>query len=125
MSIRTPLGKVRGSGSAKEGTGHFWLQRVTAAALVPLSIGFICTVLAFNHASRANVVTQMHNPLVAALLVLFIVAGCIHGRLGMQVIIEDYVHGNAKVALVVLNTLFAAFVAVTAVVAVLKLSFGG
>lgn len=125
MSIRTPLGKVRGLGSAKLGTEHFWLQRVSAAALVPLTIAFVCTVLAFNHADHAGVVAQLKHPLTSALLLLFIVAGAIHARIGVQVIIEDYVHGSLKYAALVINNLFTAFVAITAVVAVLKIAFGG
>jgi succinate dehydrogenase / fumarate reductase membrane anchor subunit len=92
--MRTPLGKVRGLGSAKEGTAHFWYQRVTAVALVPLVLFFIGLVISLNGASFAEVRAALSHPLTAIVMALFVLTGVYHMRLGMQVIIEDYVHGE-------------------------------
>ncbi|KAB2700666.1 MULTISPECIES: succinate dehydrogenase, hydrophobic membrane anchor protein [unclassified Ochrobactrum] len=124
--MRTPLGKVRGLGSAKEGTSHFWYQRMTAVALVPLVLFFIGLVISLNGASFAEVRAALSHPLTAIIMALFVLTGVYHMRLGMQVIIEDYVHGEGmKIVLVMLNTFFAAVVGFACVFAILKLSFGG
>lgn len=125
-SMRTPLGRVRGLGSAKSGTGHFWLQRVTAVANLVLTIIFVGIVIALVGRPYPAAVTLLSNPLVAILMLLFILSACIHMRIGMQVIIEDYVHHEgAKVLAVMGNTFFAIVVGAASVYAVLKLSFGG
>jgi succinate dehydrogenase / fumarate reductase, membrane anchor subunit len=125
MSLRTPLAKVRGLGSAKEGADHFWLSRVTAVAnivLVCFLIGLLVRLVGQDH---ATVRATLANPLVALGLLLLIVSGTIHMRLGMQTIIEDYVTSEGrKVAAMMLNTFFAIFVALASVYSVLKLSFG-
>jgi succinate dehydrogenase / fumarate reductase membrane anchor subunit len=125
MSLRTPLGQVRGLGSAKSGTEHFWRQRLTALANVPLTIAvllFIFSMLGRNHAA---VVQILGSPLVAILILLFIVSSAYHMKLGMQVIIEDYVHGSrSKYALLISNIFFSIAIALAAVYAILKLSFG-
>jgi succinate dehydrogenase / fumarate reductase membrane anchor subunit len=124
--MRTPLGKVRGLGSAKEGTSHFWYQRMTAVALVPLVLFFIGLVISLNGASFAEVRAALSHPLTAIIMALFVLTGVYHMRLGMQVIIEDYVHGEGmKIVLVMLNTFFTVVVGVACVYAILKLSFGG
>ena len=123
--MRTPLKVVRRLGSAKEGASHFWLQRLTAVAnvvLVTFLVGLVATVAG---ADFPTVKTTLANPLIALPLLLLIVSGIIHMRIGMQVIIEDYASAEGpKVALLMLNTFFAIFVGLACVFAVLKLSFG-
>lgn len=125
-SMRTPLSRVRGLGSAKSGTGHFWLQRVTAVANVILTVIFLGVVICLVGKSYPAAIAILSHPLVAILMLLFIISGCIHMRLGMQVIIEDYIHGEGlKIAAVMANTFFAIAIGAACVFAVLKLSFGG
>jgi succinate dehydrogenase / fumarate reductase membrane anchor subunit len=125
-SMRTPLGRVRGLGSAKSGTGHFWLQRVTAVANVILTAAFIVIVLNLVGKPYSQALAVLSHPAVAILMLLFVVSGLIHMRLGMQVIIEDYIHGEgAKVAAVIANTFFTVAVGAAAVFAILKIAFGG
>lgn len=125
-SMRTPLGRVRGLGSAKSGTGHFWLQRVTAVANVVLTFVFLGVVISLMGRPYPAAVAVLSHPLVAILMLLFTVSGVVHMRLGMQVIIEDYVHGEGlKIAAVMANTFFAIVIGASCVFALLKLSFGG
>ena len=125
MSIRTPLGRVRGLGSAKSGTGHFWRQRLTALANVPLTIGFIIILVSLLGRNHAFVVQTLGSPLVAIVMLLFIGSVTYHMKIGMQVVIEDYVHDEAwKFAAVIANTFFAIIVAAAAAYAMLKLSSG-
>jgi len=125
VSQRTPLARVRGLGSAKGGTDHFWMQRVSAVANVFL-VGFlIWLVFALAGADYATVKRALARPEIAIPLLLLVVSSVVHMRLGMQTIIEDYVHSEGrKVALLMLNSFFAFVVGVTCVFAVLKLSFG-
>ncbi len=123
--IRTPLARARGLGSAKEGATHFWRQRVTAVANIVLVILLTWVLVGLAGADYATVKAALKNPLVTLLLLLFIISGVIHMRLGMQTVIEDYVHSEGrKVVCLMLNTFFAGIVALTSVWAVLKLSFG-
>lgn len=123
--MRTPLARVRGLGSAKSGTQHFWHQRLTAIANVPLTIGFIAILMSLLGRGHAAVVQILGSPLVAIVMLLFIGSATYHMKIGMQVIIEDYVHDEKlKVAAIIANTFFAIAVAAVTVFAILKLSFG-
>jgi succinate dehydrogenase membrane anchor subunit len=124
--MRTPLGRVRGLGSAKNGTGDFWRQRITALANVPLTIFFVLLVIILAGDNYRTVAATLSSPVIAILLLLAIVSVVTHMRIGMQVIIEDYVHGETgKIVLIILNTFFCVIVGLTAAFAILKLAFGG
>lgn len=124
-SLRTPLGRVRNLGSAKAGTSDFWRQRVTAVATALLTIPVIIIVLSLigrNHAATAQI---LGSPLVAIIFALFIVAGAWHMKIGMQVVIEDYVHDEKlKLAAIIGNIFFSMTVALASLYAILKLSSG-
>lgn len=124
MMRKTPLGQVLGLGSAKTGTEHWWAQRVTAIAGIPLVIFLIGFIVMHVGASRAEVVASVKNPFVAILLALTIINLVWHMRLGLQVVIEDYVHGHGtKLAALLLNTVFAVAMGAAALYAILKMSF--
>ena len=123
--IRTPLARVRGLGSAKDGTEHFWRQRVTAVANLFLVIFAVILVLRLVGADYAEVRETLSGPFVTVALTMLILSGVIHMRLGMQTIIEAYIHSKGlKFVLLMLNTFFAIAVGATCLVAVLQLAFG-
>ena len=125
MDLRTPLSKVRGLGSAKDGTEHFWMQRLTAIANIPLVIFLVVVIVSNVGASHAEVAASLGAPLVSVGLLLAVLSITWHMRLGMQVIIEDYVPAEGtKIVCLLANTFFCAGVAVTAGFAILKLGFG-
>ena len=125
MTMRTPLKSVRHLGSAKEGANHFVLQRLTGVANVVLAVFLVWLVSKVAGADYAAARVLLRNPFVALGLLLLIGSGAIHMRLGMQTIIEDYVHGEgAKLAALAANTFFAILIGVVSVFAILKLSFG-
>jgi len=123
--IRTPLGRVLGRGAAKSGTEHFWHQRLTAVANVPLTITAMCIMIALLGRNQAAAAQILGSPAVAVIMLLFIASITIHMRIGMAVIIEDYVHEDSlKLTLLMANTFFTIAVGLAAVYGVLKLSFG-
>ena len=121
MSLRTPLSEAKGLGSAKEGASHWWLQRLTAVALIPLSMWLAFAVAMLGSASYETVLEWLQSPIVAVLLVLFIAATFYHTQLGLQVIVEDYVSGWLKVATIVLINFVCIVLAVAGIVALLKI----
>ena len=125
MSLRSPLGKVLGAGSAKEGVHHWWLQRLTSIALVPLTIWFAVSLLSLGSFEHIAVITWMAQSWTALLLVLFILTATWHSQLGVRVVVEDYVHGGSKTLTLVLITFIHAVVAAAGIFAVLKVAFGG
>jgi succinate dehydrogenase / fumarate reductase, membrane anchor subunit len=122
--MSTPLARVLGLGSAKSGTEHFWRQRLTAVANIPLTVGFILIVVGLLGRNHAAVVQILGSPLVAIVMLLFILSITTHMRIGMQVIIEDYVHDEVhKLILLMANTFFAVAVGLAGAFAILMLSF--
>ncbi len=124
--MRTPLGRVRGLGSARSGTEHFFLQRLTGFANFLLMIAFVVIVIRLAGASYAETRAVLGHPLVAVIILLTLLSVTVHMRLGMQVVIEDYVHTEGlKVLLIVLNTFFTISIALAGAFAVLKISLAG
>ncbi len=124
-SLRTPLGRVRYLGSAHNGTRHFWHQRLTSVAAVPLTIAVVIIILALLGRNHAAVVQILGSTPVAIIMLLFVITSVYHMWLGMQVIIEDYVHDEVwKLSALMANTFFSFAVGLAAVFAILKLSFG-
>jgi len=123
--IRTPLARARGLGSAKSGTEHFWLQRMTSVANLVLVVLVLLQIIPLAGADYAAVKAALQSPLMSLPLLLLVLSGMVHMRLGMQTIIEDYVHSEgSKVLLLMLNTFFVIAVGLACVYAVAKLSFG-
>ncbi len=126
MEYRTPIGRARGLGSAKEGTAHWWAQRVTAIALVPLVLWFVVSVISMVGADQIAMRAWIGHPITAVLLVLLIAATFHHGQLGLQVVIEDYVHREGvKIGLILAVKALALILALLGIFAVLKIAFGG
>jgi succinate dehydrogenase / fumarate reductase, membrane anchor subunit len=125
VSMKTPLGRVRGLGSARSGTQHFWHQRLTSVAAIPLTIAFIVIVIALLGRNHAAAVQILGSPLVAIVMLLVIVTTVYHMCIGMQEIIIDYVHDDlTKFIILMGNTFFGVAVALASIYAILKLSFG-
>jgi succinate dehydrogenase / fumarate reductase membrane anchor subunit len=125
MSMRTPLGRVVGFGSAKSGTEDFWLQRLTAIASIPLTIAGLVLVISLTGRSFSVVRQTLASPLVAVLLMLFVLANVLHMKIGVQIVIEDYVYDkNTKLSLLMLNIFFAWAIGLACFYAILKISFG-
>ena len=125
MDLRTPLGRVCGLGSAKEGTAHFWAQRLTAIALVPLALWFVGSLAAHAGADYAAAKAWLAEPFTAVVMILLVTAGFHHGQLGLQTVIEDYVTSEWLKLLMIMAVKFAAVaLGVAGVFAVLKVAFG-
>lgn len=122
--MKTPLGTVLGLGSAKTGTEHWWLQRVTAIANIPLVIFLIVFVLWNLGAERAALMQSVKHPFIAIALAMSFLSILWHMRLGMQVVIEDYVHGRWRLICLIGNVFFTIALGIAALYAILSLSFG-
>ena len=123
--LRTPLARARGLGSAREGVHHWWAQRLTAIALIPLVVWFAISLVMMSGADYGAVRAWIGSPAVMVLLILTIAIGLHHGQLGLQVVIEDYVHGHgAKLALIVAVRFIAVLFGLAAIVAVLRIGLG-
>jgi succinate dehydrogenase / fumarate reductase membrane anchor subunit len=125
MSLRTPLAEARGLGSAKEGVHHWWAQRLTALALVPLTLWFVAALVAVATADYATAVEWVSSPLVTVLLLLLIAATFYHAQLGMQVVFEDYIHTKSlKVAAIVVSRFAMIGLGLASAYAVLRIALG-
>ena len=126
MSLRTPLGRALGLGAAKDGTSHWWAERLSAVALVPLTFLFIVVVFALKGADHARVAALMGETWVALTVIFFVVAGFYHMKLAVQVVVEDYVHHErTKMVVLVALPLVCVGLGMACVFAVLKLAFAG
>ena len=120
--MKTPLKRVRGLGSAKEGAEHFWQQRMSALANIPLTLFFVASVAVLHGEDYATVVEYFSSPIVTILMLLMVFSVAVHMRLGMQVIIEDYIHNEGtKVLALMANTFFAVFVGLACAYALIRL----
>ena len=123
--IRTPLGKIEGLGAARAGTHHFWALRVSSVALIPLSVWFVASALAYVGAEQGAVVAYFAEPINAVLMFLFIVACAYHTALGLQTVIEDYFHQESmKITLLILNRFACWIVATAAGYALFRMALG-
>ena len=124
-SMRTPLGRVRSLGASGSGTSDFWRQRVTAVAMVLLMVPVIVVVMMLLGRNQAGAAQILGSPLVAIIMLLFVIASAWHMKIGMQVVIEDYIHNEKlKLASVMANNFFSIAVALASIYAILKLSSG-
>lgn len=124
-SMRTPLSRVRGLGSSNSGTKDFWRQRVTAVAMILLIVPVIAMVMMLLGRNQAGAAQILGSPAIAIFVLLFIVASVWHMKIGMQVVLEDYVHNEkVKLAAVIANNFFSIAVALASIYAILKLSSG-
>jgi succinate dehydrogenase / fumarate reductase, membrane anchor subunit len=124
-SMRTPLGRVRALGASHSGTSDFWRQRITAVAMVLLIVPVIAVVMILRESNQAGAAQILGSPAVAIILLLFIIASCWHMKIGMQVVIEDYIHNEKlKLASIMANNFFCFVVALASIYAILKLSSG-
>ena len=124
-SMRTPLGRVRSLGASHSGTSDFWLQRVTAIAILLLIVPVIVVVMMLLGRNQAGAAQILGSPLIALIMLLFIIASAWHMKIGMQVVIEDYVHSEMmKLAAIMANNFFSVAVALASIYAILKLSSG-
>jgi len=125
MSLRTPIARVRGLGSARQGTHHWWQQRLTALILVPLTLWLVISLVSISAGDHAVVTQWMHRPLNAVFLILFIVAIFHHAQLGIQVVIEDYVHTEwEKIAGIILVKFLSVMAGTASVLSVLVVYLG-
>ena len=125
-SRRSDLGRVRGLGSAKEGVQHWWVQRVTAVALIPLSLWFVAGIVFLIDVDRATALQWLGSPVTLGLMSLFLIALIYHAVLGLQVVIEDYIHSHATKLILLLLIQFAGFaLAAAGIIAMLLITIYG
>lgn len=124
MRSRSPLGRALGLGSARDGVEHWWLERVSAVALVPLTLWFTAAIVRHTGDSYADLRTWLGTPLTTALMTLLLIALFYHAALGLQVVIEDYVHSGMKIAALVAVRLGCFALAVAGILASLRVAFG-
>lgn len=125
VSMRTPLARVKGLGASGHGVEHWWIHRMTAVSNIPLIIAFVIIVAALAGSNYAQAIAIISHPLVAIILILAVISVTNHMRLGMQIIIEDYVHDKGyKIAAVIANNFYAVIIAVACLYAILKVSLG-
>lgn len=124
-SMRSPLGRASGLGSAKEGVEHWWRERVTAVALVPLTLWFVTSIIVHSGSDYAVFVAWLKRPFVTLMMVLLLVALFYHTALGLQVVIEDYVHSAAKILALILLRLGCFTLAAAGVLGVLRVALSG
>lgn len=125
MTLRNPIGRARGLGSAKEGVGHHWGTLVTAIALIPLSLWFVVSLIGLHGADYATFKGWLSGPFNASMFVLTVLMVIYHAQLGVQMVVEDYVHGEGiKFGTLVATKLVAAFLAVFMTVSILKVAVG-
>jgi len=123
--MKTPFARVRGLGTAHSDTEHFWMPRLTGVANLPLIIAFLVVIVSLAGSSQASVIARLSNPFIAMILLAALISVLLHMRIGMQVIIEDYVHTELrKIALLMINTFFTLAVGIAAAYAILKINFG-
>ena len=125
QNMRSPLARAIGLGSAKEGVGSWWAQRVSAVALVPLTLWFAASIIAHTSSDYATFVVWLRTPLTAVLMILLLIALFYHSALGLQVVIEDYVHSTTRFAAVIAVRLGCSALVTTGVVAVLHITLSG
>lgn len=124
MSLRTPLGRVRGLGSAKHGSGHWWVQRLTALLLVVTLPWFVWLLLSTAGADFVTLRLTLAQPFNAVMLVLLVIGGFWHAQLGLQVVIEDYIHGGLEIALQILVKFACLAAGIASVIAIGRIAFG-
>jgi succinate dehydrogenase / fumarate reductase membrane anchor subunit len=125
VDLRTPLSRVKGLGAAHHGVEHWWLHRVTAVSNIPLIIAFIIIVASLAGRPYPDAIRVLSNPFIAILLVLCFISVTNHMRLGVQIVIDDYVHAKGhRIVAVIANNFFAAVIAAICLFSVLKISFG-
>ena len=122
--MRSPLTKARGLGSAKDGVRAWWLERVSAVALVPLSLWLTASLIAFRGRNHAEFITWLSDPLASLLMILLLLALFVHLALGLKVVIEDYLHSWAKIPALIAARLGCVALCVAGILATLSVSFG-
>ena len=122
-NLRSPMARASGLGSAKEGVNHWWMARVSAIALVPLTLWFVASIIAHIGSDYASFIVWMRTPLINELMILFLITLFYHTALGLQVVIEDYVHSGAKFAALVAVRISCFALAATGITAVLRIGF--